>query len=124
MRDHRTMDVFQLADDLTLKIYRATSSFPNDERYGLTAQLRRAAVSVGANIVEGATRNSDRDFAHFLTVAYGSARELDYELSLAARLGYFPEELAKAEILELSSRLCRALRAFILSIRKATECNR
>ncbi len=116
MRDHRKMDVFQLADGLALVIYRATGNFPENERYGLASQLRRASVSIGANIVEGAARSSTKEFAHFLSIAYGSARELEYEVSLAARLGYFSEPLC-AEMITMSSRLCRALRSFVLSLR-------
>ena len=117
MRDHRRLQVFALADSLTLGVYEATKRFPDDERYGLTSQMRRAAVSVGANIVEGAARSSEADFLRLLSIAYSSACELEYEISLAMRLGY----LCSAQYTPLergASRTCRALRGLIGSIRK------
>jgi four helix bundle protein len=116
MRDHRKLDVFTLADRLTLKVYEATRGFPIEERFGLTSQIRRAAVSIGANIVEGAARGSDRDFARMLAISYSSACELEYELSLAARLGYVSGD-TRDELEKLSSRTCRALRGLITRIR-------
>jgi four helix bundle protein len=88
VRNHTKLKVFQLADSLALLVYDRTTRFPREERFGLRSQLRRAAVSVAANIVEGAARPSDADFARMLAIAYGSTRELEYELSLAARLHY------------------------------------
>lgn len=116
MRDHRKLEVFSLADSLTLRVYRLTRSFPDDERFGLTSQIRRAAVSVGANIVEAASRPSRPEFRRLLTIAYGSACELEYEISLASRLGYW-SELDGSDLHELASRSCRALRGLIESIR-------
>jgi four helix bundle protein len=116
MRDHRKLEVFTLADELALSVYAVTREFPDDERYGLTSQIRRAAVSVGANIVEGAARPTENDFVRFLTIAYGSACELEYEISLACRLNYVPPEHLTA-LQDQSSRLCRALRKFIEAIR-------
>ena len=87
-RNHQKLKIFQLSDRLVLDVYQITRSFPADERYGLQSQLRRASVSVPCNIVEGAARDSDKEFAHFLRVACGSASEARYVISLAARLGY------------------------------------
>ncbi len=120
MRDHRKLDVFVLADRLTLKVYEVTRRFPDDERFGLTSQIRRAAVSVGANIVEGAARMSDADFARMLAISYSSACELEYELSLAARLGYLAP-VHRDDLEELSSRTCRALRGLINRVRKGAD---
>ena len=76
-RDHKKLDVFDLADQLAMKVYELTSSFPAEERFGLEAQLRRAAVSTPSNIVEGAARETDRAFAHppitFFEVSIGCA---------------------------------------------------
>ena len=118
MRDHRKLEVFSLADALVLRIYEATRRFPEDERYGLTSQLRRAAVSIGTNIVEGAARPSTAEFLRFLAIAYGSASELEYELSVAVRLGYLEE---REDLKELSSRTCKALRALITTIRTSSQ---
>jgi four helix bundle protein len=88
MRDHRNLRAFQLADDLALLVYRETACFPKEEMFGLTSQVRRAAVSVASNIAECCGRSTDTDFLRFLDMANGSLRELQYQLSLANRLGY------------------------------------
>ena len=90
MGDYRNLKVWERAHRLTLEVYSATQSFPKDELFGLTSQLRRAAASVPANIAEGCGRNGDAELARFLTIAMGSANELDYHLLLAHDLGYLP----------------------------------
>lgn len=94
MRDHRNLRAFQLADELVLDVYRATKTFPREEMFGLTSQLRRAAVSIASNIVEGCARSSQADFMRFLDTSFSSAREVEYQLSIAARLEYLPSDLA------------------------------
>lgn len=88
MGDFRNLRVWQRSHQLTLEVYGETRAFPKEERYRLTNQLRRAAASVPANIAEGCGRNGDAELARFLTIARGSASELDYLLLLAYDLGY------------------------------------
>ncbi|MBM3861377.1 MAG: four helix bundle protein [Verrucomicrobia bacterium] len=88
MRDYTKILAWQKADDLTVAVYQATRSFPKDELYALTSQLRRAAYSVPANIVEGSARESQKDYLHFLVIARGSLAETGYFIHLAHRLGY------------------------------------
>ncbi|OFW65026.1 MAG: four helix bundle protein [Actinobacteria bacterium RBG_16_67_15] len=88
MTDYRTLDVWKLAHSVTLSIYQATANYANDERFGLTAQTRRAATSIPSNIAEGAGRASDRDNRRFLAIAAGSVNETEYQLLLAKELGY------------------------------------
>lgn len=90
MRDFRDLLVWQKAHRLTLDVYAATKGFPADERFGLTAQLRRSAASVPTNIAEGCGREGKRDFARFLSIAAGSASEVEYHLVLARDLEYLP----------------------------------
>ena len=88
MRDHTKLRAFQLADQIALLIYQTTQEFPREEIYGLTSQMRRAAVSVPSNIVEGCARESQAEYRNFLNIAFGSLRELHYQFNLASRLGY------------------------------------
>lgn len=86
MRDYKNIKAYQRADDLAVEVYKATKSFPKEELYGLVSQLRRAAVSVPANIAEGASRQHKKDYLNFLYVARGSLAETEYLLHLSNRL--------------------------------------
>ena len=92
MRDHTKLRAFELADQLAVAVYKATRSFPSEEMFGLTSQLRGAAGSIASNIVEGCARNSEQEYLHFLDMAYGSAREVDYQIGLSHRLGFLPDD--------------------------------
>jgi four helix bundle protein len=91
MRPHEKLDVWRAAVDVVVVVYKGTESFPKEEKFGLTSQIRRAAVSIPANIAEGAARRSPKEFVHFISNAQGSASELETELLIARRLGYLQE---------------------------------
>jgi four helix bundle protein len=91
MRDLTKLRAFKLADEVAVLIYRVTKNFPKDEIYGLTSQMRRSAVSVPSNIVEGCARESQIEYLRFLEIAFGSLRELHYQFTLTDRLGYIWE---------------------------------
>ena len=93
MRDFRQIKVWEKAQGLTLDVYRVTAVFPREELYGLTSQLRRASVSIAANIAEGSGKNSRPDFARFLQIALGSASEVEYRLLLSRDLNYLTGEV-------------------------------
>lgn len=99
-RSHRDLPVWQQAMSLVEAVYRLTATFPVDERYGLTAQLRRAVVSVPSNIAEGAARSSTGELGHFLGIALGSAAEVETQLELAKRLSMTVETSAATDLLE------------------------
>jgi four helix bundle protein len=92
-RDHRKLRVFIRADALAMRVYHATRALPPEERYGLQSQIWRAAVSVASNIVEGCTRRSDKEYGRFINVAFGSAAETHYLLSVARRLHLLPHNV-------------------------------
>jgi four helix bundle protein len=88
MRDHTKLRAFELADEVAMLVYLVTAGFPKEELFGLTSQIRRAAVSVPSNIVEGCARDSEADYLRFLNIAFGSLRELHYQLNLSKRLSF------------------------------------
>ena len=92
MRDHTKLKAFELADEVVILVYQNTMMFPKEEIYGLTAQMRRAAVSVPSNIVEGCARDTQAEYIRFLYIAFGSIRELHYQFGVAKRLGFFTEQ--------------------------------
>lgn len=92
MRNYRNIKAYQLADQLVVEIYKISRFFPRDETYGLTSQLRRAAVSVPTNITEGASRQHKKDYLQFLYVSRGSLAETGYLLELANKICYMDEK--------------------------------
>ncbi len=91
-QDFKKLEVWVKAKDFCINVYRTTAKFPKEEQFGITSQLRRAAVSVGANIAEGCGRSTNRDFSSFLHNAFGSAKECEYLLILSKELKYVGEE--------------------------------
>lgn len=120
MRDYRNIKAFQLADDLVLEIYRLTKQFPKEELYGLTSQLRRAAVSVPTNIAEGASRQHKRDYLHFLYIARGSMAETEYLLHLSNQLNYSESKNIEG-IKDLGQQVAKTLSGLISSVEKETN---
>jgi four helix bundle protein len=92
VKDFRDLQVWEKAHKLTLGIYKATACFPREEIYGLTSQLRRAAVSIGSNIAEGCGRRGNGEFHRFLPIATGSASEVEYQLLVSRDLGFLQTE--------------------------------
>ena len=89
MQDFRNLDVWKRSHEFTLAVYGATRSFPDEERFGLTSQLRRGAASIPANLAEGCGRGSDADFGRFVQNAMGSSSEVEYHFLLSKDLHYF-----------------------------------
>ena len=109
--------VWQKAMDFVEAIYKRTSQFPREEIYGLTSQLRRAAVSIPANIAEGQGRRSGGDFQRFLAIAYGSLREAETYILIAERLNYLAEP-EKKSLMSIAAEIGRLLNGLSNSLRK------
>ena len=116
MKDFRSLQIWQRGHQLVLKIYQITNSFPKEELYGLTSQLRRASVSIPTNIAEGCGRDGDAELRRFLQIAMGSASETEYLLTLSYELQFIDNlrfEGLEKEIVELK----RMLTGFILKLK-------
>ena len=117
MRDYSKIEAWHLADDLTVAIYVQSRSFPREELYGLTSQLRRAASSVPANIVEGSARESKKEYLHFLYIARGSLAETQYFIHLTKRLDYMSESDAQ-ELVAQGRRTFACLHGLIQAVER------
>src|ERR1700694_4365732 len=116
MRDFKTLKVWEKAHHLVLAVYQATTSFPKDEMYGLTSQVRRSAASIPANIAEGCGRDGEAELVRFFNIAMGSASELEYHLLLARDLkllGVEDHERLSADVVDIK----RMLTAFIRAVK-------
>ena len=122
MKSYRSLSVWDKAHRLTLAIYRDTGSFPRQEVYGLTSQMRRASSSIPANIAEGCGRGTDGELRQSLTYAMGSATELDYHLLLARDLGFLVEDIYAARLADVTE-VQKMLSAFIVKLRASPPRN-
>lgn len=120
MRDFKDLKVWHKAHQFTLDVYRHTKSFPPEERFGLTAQLRKAASSVPSNIAEGSGRTGDRELARFLGIAAGSASEAEYQLLLSKDLAYLAPQIHR-DLDQQANEIKRMLNAFIKTLTSGTS---
>ncbi len=97
MPNYKNLIVFQKADELAFQIYKTTEKFPKSEAFGLTSQIRRAALSIPTNIVEGYTRKGKKELIQFVNIAYGSYAETEYLFNFSKRLGYFMTDTSQIE---------------------------
>ena len=115
MRDYKNIKAYQLADKMVIEIYKAVNNFPKDEIYGITSQLRRAAVSVPSNIAEGSSRQHKRVYLNFLYMARGSITETGYLLGLSNKLCYLGnEEIKRLEKIRIET--AKTLHGLILAV--------
>ncbi len=115
MKDYKELEVWKKGISLVLNIYETTKNFPKDERFALTDQIKRAAVSIPSNIAEGASRNTTKEFVQFLYIALGSASELETQIIIAEKLGYLrSKETLYTEITVIR----KMLNALITSLKK------
>ena len=114
---YEDLSVWKKSMNLAVKIYELTKHMPKEELYGLTAQMRRAAVSIPSNIAEGQQRTSTREFLRFLSIARGSNAELQTQLVLACKLGYFQSEQIR-ETMNLTREISKMINALMISLNK------
>ena len=117
IRTHRDLDVWNVSMELTSAVYRCTESLPKHELYGLTSQLRRAAVSIVSNVAEGAARQTKKEFVQFLYCALGSSAELETQLELVKILGYASED-ALQPLFDVRDRVSQMIYGLIRKLKK------
>ena len=120
VKDYRDLVAWQKAMDLVVMVYQGTAALPREEIYGLTAQMRRAAVSVPSNIAEGHARRTTPDFLHFLSIARGSLKELETQVFIARRLDYINEQ-QESELTSLTAEVSRIISGLTSSLKKRGE---
>ncbi|MEN6407522.1 MAG: four helix bundle protein [Thermoguttaceae bacterium] len=119
VKDYRELIVWQKSMDLVTAVYQATDGFPKTEIYGLTSQIRRAAISIPSNIAEGQARNTTRDFLQFLAIAYGSLKELETQILIAQRLKYLENPIS-TKLVESTTEIARLLSGLANSLKSRT----
>jgi four helix bundle protein len=115
MKTHKDLDVWKTAVELAIDVYKATRSFPREELFGLSAQMRRSAVSIASNIAEGAARQTSKEFAQFLHVAAGSTSELDTQIEIARGIG-IGETADLQRLQNTEARVAKMLQGLIKSV--------
>ena len=120
MRNYRDLQVWSKAHHLTLELYRISRQFPREETYGITSQLRRAAVSIGANLAEGCGRRTSSELARFVRIAMGLASELDYHLLLCRDLGFINDDDFASSAARLTE-VRKMLTSFLNSVEEQIE---
>lgn len=111
MQNYKDLKVWEKAHLFTVEVYKATKSFPKEEIYGLTSQLRRASSSIAANIAEGCGKNTKNDFANFLNISLGSSNEAEYFVLLAKDLEYL-----SVSVYEVLSKLINEIKAMLIAL--------
>ena len=111
--DHKELDVWKKGMDLVEMIYSVSESFPDSERYGLTSQIRRAAISVPSNIAEGAARKSDKELVQFISIALGSIAEIETQYLIAIRLGFLKKDKSLMSLINDEKQLLLGFRNYI-----------
>lgn len=117
MHQYRKLDVWKKSIELAVDIYAQTRNFPSEEKFGLTSQIRRSAISVPSNIAEGAGRKSNKELCHFLNIAYGSSCELDTQLLISMNLGFIKDQ----ELEILTNKITEVQKMIYKLIQKLTE---
>lgn len=120
MKSHKDLNVGNMSLDLATQVYKVTDIYPKSEMYGITSQMRRAAVSISSNIAEGYSRGSEKEIVHFLYISLGSASELDTQVILSKRLGLVDKETFK----DLSNNITvvrKMLNSLIVSVKKKVD---
>ena len=111
--DHKDLDVWKKGMELVERVYSMSRAFPDSERFGLTSQIRRAAVSIPSNIAEGAARKSDKELLQFLSIAIGSLAELETQYLIAIRLGFLEDNKAVINLITDEKKLLLGYRNYI-----------
>ena len=119
MGPHKNLKVWQVGMDFVTEVYRLTANFPSHEVYGMVSQMRRAAVSITANIAEGYGRSSNQEVIHFLYISLGSSNELDTHIQIANKLGYMNDEEYKG-LDDMNSEINKMLRSLIFHRKQST----
>ena len=118
IRSHEDLEVWKEAIELASETYRVTLKFPNDEKFGLVSQMRRAAVSIASNIAEGAARQSSKEFVQFLYIASGSVSELMTQITIALKISHGDQQELN-QLMQSSDKVARMLRGLIKSLKKS-----